>query len=55
MIKLECKYPWIIYDGETIPNEFRCLICGEKLVILTPVRWSSYLILGDKFAEQHKH
>jgi rRNA maturation protein Nop10 len=38
-----------------VPNELKCLICGEKVEILTPARYSTFIVLGDKFAKEHVH
>jgi hypothetical protein len=52
---LRVKYDWVVYDTESIPNVFRCLICGETLEVLTPSRLSTYKVLGEQFANQHSH
>jgi len=38
-----------------IPNEIKCLICGEKMIITTPARYSTFKVLGDRFASYHLH
>jgi len=52
---LQTNYPWIVYDCSKIPNEIKCLICGEKMIITTPARYSTFKVLGDKFASCHMH
>jgi len=52
---MQTNCPWIIYDFSKIPNEFRCLICGEKMIVTSAPRFSTFIVLGDKFANQHKH
>lgn len=51
----QIKYPWVIYDTMKVPNEFRCLICGETLVVQSAPRFSTYLVMGKKFADEHSH
>lgn len=44
-----------MYDCSKVPNKFKCLICGERMIVTSPARYSTFIVLGDKFAEQHKH
>ena len=51
----QIKYPWVVYDTTKVPNEFRCLICGETLVVYSAPRFSTYLVMGRQFADDHCH
>lgn len=55
LFTMKTKYPWIIYDCSVVPNKFRCLICGANMIVTSPARLSTYIVVGEQFANEHGH